>query len=150
MRLKHLIPEFVRQFEAGMTPRQIADAHGALPGSVRCLINQARPGLIAKRMEERIVASRKQKTTDQIVMRILRGEDLKKIALDCGLTYGAVWQIGRRNGMRRLCQVKLDRAKRMAARAAQGAPQKKIAAEFGISQMGVSQAIRRVKRQVGG
>lgn len=146
MKHKCRLAEMRRNFESGKSPREIADAHGITPGYVRELLNFACPGCVIASFNKRKAASWKHKSADEIVIRILKGEPIRKIAREIGVTYGAVWQLGRRHGIRKLTVVKHERAKQMARRHANGWTQRRIAEAFGITQMGVSAAIRRVKR----
>lgn len=146
MSIKSRLPEIVRLFDAGSSPRQIAEVIGATDGYVRELLNRTRPGCVRQQYLNRFAASRPSgSTTDEIAVRVLRGEPVRQISREAGLTYGAVWQIGRRYGMRKKTAVKRDRAVEMARRWERGESQLSIARAFGISQMGVSKAIRRVK-----
>lgn len=145
MNIKSRLPEIVKLFDAGNSPRQIAEVIGTTAGHVRVLLNWTRPGCVRQQYEERFAAARPSgNTTDEIAVRVLRGEPVRQISREAGLTYGAVWQIGRRYGMRKKTAVKRDRAVEMARRWERGESQSSIARAFGLSQVGVSKAIRRV------
>lgn len=141
------LPEMRRKFNEGWSPLQISLSHGVTPGYVRELLNFASPGCVIARFNERQSAAWKQKSADEIVTRVFKGEPVRKIAREVGMTYGAVWHLARRNGMRKLTIVKHERARQMARRHAQGHTQRQIAAAFGVSQVCVSKAIRRVKQR---
>lgn len=147
MSVKSKLPEIIRLFDAGNTPRQIAEAVGGTPGYIRELLNRSRRGCVKSKFDERVAEALKDKTaTEEIVLRLLRGEPVRKISRDTGAKYGTVWSIGIRNGMRKKTLLKRERALQMARLWDGGESQRSIAAAFGITQMGVSQAIRRVKR----
>jgi len=148
MKIKTHTPEICRLFEAGETPRQIANRFGITQGYVREILNLVRPGWVAARLNDRIAESRNQQLTEQIALRILKGEPIRRISRETGMSYGAVWHVGRRNGMRLKTSTKHERAKRLAYLYDEmGMTQRELAAEFGMSQVGVSVAIRRVKQE---
>lgn len=138
----------IRQmFESGMTPRLIGTTLGVTPGYIREILNRIRPGCVTAKLNERLAMARNGQDAEQIALRILKGEPLRKIARETGISFGAVWQIGRRNGMRKLTDIKRDRANRLAYLYDEmGMTQRELAAEFGMSQVGVSVAIRRARR----
>jgi DNA-binding CsgD family transcriptional regulator len=144
--VKHNLPEMIRQFDAGMTPRQIGERHGITTNHVRVLLNIIRPGCVIARHNARLTAARNSRTVEHIAMRLLRGEPVQKIADETGMTRGAVWHIGRRNGMRKKTVEKHERALKLARLQAEGKTRRQLAAAFGMSIFGVSAAIRRVKR----
>jgi transposase len=147
VRKKCELPEMRRKFDAGWSPLEISLSHGVTPGYVRELLNFASPGCVIAKSNERQAAAWKQKSADEIVLRVFKGEPLRKIAHEVGMTYGAVWHLARRNGMRRRTEMKHERAKAMARRHARGDTQRQIAAVFGVTQVCVSKAIRRVKQR---
>jgi DNA-binding CsgD family transcriptional regulator len=145
MKQKCNVSEMLRQFMAGMTPREIAALHGITTNHARILLNEVRPGCVVARYNERVSAARNNRTTEQIALRILRGDSIQAIADELGMSRGAVWHIGRRNGMRKKCEEKHQRALKLAKLQAEGRSRRSLAAEFGMSMFGVSAAIRRVK-----
>ncbi len=144
--MKPSITTMLADFDAGMTPRQIGEFHGITTNHVRVLLNVVRPGCVVARFNERLAAARNNRTTEQIAMRVLRGESIQRIADELGMSRGAVWHIGRRNGMRKKCAEKHERALNLARLQAAGKTRRQLASEFGMTVFGVSAAIRRVKQ----
>ena len=148
MSIKSHLPEILRLFAAGHSPSEIAESIGATANYVRELLNRTRPGSVKQKYGERIAAARASgKSSEEIAIRLLKGEPVRKISREVGLSYSAVWSIGRRVGMRKKTAIKHDRAVAMARRWERGESQRAIARAYGISQMAVSKAIRRVRRE---
>jgi hypothetical protein len=81
--------------------------------------------------------------TERIVLQLSRGIEPKRVAMQYGVTYQAVWWLGRQHGVKRRTEIKQERARSWLRKHSGGLSWAEIARREGVPATTVRSAVER-------